>query len=353
MAEAPLDRFLDRLAKGKPIPALLLLGADAYLRDLCRTKLIEAYVPEHGREWGLSRFSAADDSLQRALGRAQMLPMLVPQQVVFIAEVDALEKLGDDARDEAVQQLKDYLDDPAPFSIVVFEAGELDGRMSIAKTLMDKCLVVKLELDASGADRVPVAAEMAQQMARELKVELDRDAGDELAELLNSELAGIHVELEKLATYVGDRRRITRADVEKLVVSAKKYSVWEFADMLAQGQSQRALEFLDSLLREGEQPPAIVGAMAWMFRKLIEAQDIRGAASGWQVARQLGMRPETAEMALLESRKIPREQLLNGLAALYETDSRLKSGVHDGGRAVMEFLVARLTKRAVAKPARA
>jgi DNA polymerase-3 subunit delta len=336
MAEAPLDRFLDRLAKGKPIPALLLLGADAYLRDLCRTKLIEAYVPEHGREWGLSRFSAADDSLQRALGRAQMLPMLVPQQVVFIAEVDALEKLGDDARDEAVQQLKDYLDDPAPFSIVVFEAGELDGRMSIAKTLMDKCLVVKLELDASGADRVPVAAEMAQQMARELK----------------SELAGIHVELEKLATYVGDRRRITRADVEKLVVSAKKYSVWEFADMLAQGQSQRALEFLDSLLREGEQPPAIVGAMAWMFRKLIEAQDIRGAASGWQVARQLGMRPETAEMALLESRKIPREQLLNGLAALYETDTRLKSGVHDGGRAVMEFLVARLTKRAAAKPAR-
>ena len=42
-----------------------------------------------------------------------------------------------------------------------------------------------------------------------------------------------------LATYVGDRRRITRADVEKLVVSAKKYSVWQFAEMLASKSRSR------------------------------------------------------------------------------------------------------------------
>jgi DNA polymerase-3 subunit delta len=351
MPEASLDRFLERLAKGKPIPALLLLGEDVYLRNLCRTKLIEAFVPANAREWGVSRFSAADDALQRALGQAQMLPMLVPQQIVFVEEVEALEKLGEEARERAVADVKAYMEDPAPFTVVVFEATQLDGRMSVAKTLMDKCLVVKLDLGADEGSRVAVAADMAQQMAKEMKVELDQDAGDELAELLNGELAGIHVELEKLATYVGDRKRIARADVDRLVVSAKKYSVWEFADMLAQGQSRRALEFLDSVLREGEQPPAVIGAMAWMFRKLIEAQEVRGAATGWQVARQLGMRPESAEMALRESRRIPKQQLLDGLEALYEADSRLKSGVHDGGRAVMELLVARLAKRPVAKQA--
>src|SRR5262249_33929503 len=144
-------------------------------------------------------------------------------------------------------------------------------------------------------------------------------------------------------TYAGERREITRADVEMLVVSTKKYSVWQFAEMLASRQRSRALEFLQSLLREGEQPAGLVGAMAWMYRKLIEAQELPTPLSGWQAARQLGMRPETAELALRQSRKIPRPVLLDGLKALYEADSRLKSGAADN-HAVMEFLVSRLTR---------
>ena len=93
------------------------------------------------------------------------------------------------------------------------------------------------------------------EMAREMGVELDRDAAEELSEILNGELASIRTEIEKLAAYAGERRKITRADVELLVVSAQKYTVWELADMLAARQPARALEFLDSLLREGEPLP--------------------------------------------------------------------------------------------------
>ncbi len=54
------------------------------------------------------------------------------------------------------------------------------------------------------------------------------------------------------------------------------------------------------------------------------------------------MRTDAVEQAIRQSRKIPRAQLLDGLAALGEADSRLKKGKIDQ-RAVMEFLVARLT----------
>jgi DNA polymerase-3 subunit delta len=178
-------------------------------------------------------------------------------------------------------------------------------------------------------------------MARELGVELDREAAAELAEILNGDLAGIRTELEKLSTYVGDRRRITREDIELLVVSARKYSVWELTDMLASRQPSLALEFLDSLLREGEQAPALLGALAWMYRKLLEAQELPPGIYGGQAAGRLHMQSKTAEMAVSQSRKFPRAQLTTGLAALYEADSRLKSG-GTSQRAVMEFLVARL-----------
>ena len=342
MPALSMQKFLERLARGKPVPAILLLGGDVYLRDLCRAHVVEAYVPQDAREWGVSRFSAAEDPLDRVLGQAQTLPMLAPRQVVFVEDAEAIEKLKEEAREAAVARLAAYLDDPAPFTVLVLEATLLDQRMRLAKTLAERALVVRVALSENAEEREGQAALMALAMAREMRVELDREAAAELAEILNADLARIRTELEKLATYAGDRRRITAADVEALVISARKYSVWQLADMLAARQRSRALEFLDSLLREGEQPAGLVGAMAWMYRKLIEAQEVRGNLNGWQAARELGMRPETAELALRQSRAIPRPQLLEGLAALYEADSRLKSGVVDP-RAVMEFLVARLT----------
>jgi len=336
------ERFLERIAKGKHVAGVLLLGSDFYLRELCRAKLVEAYVPEDTRDWGVSRFSAAEDSLDHILSQAQTLPMLAPRQVIFVEEVEALEALGDETRDEIIGRLAAYLDDPAPFTVLVFEAATLDERMKLFKTLAEKTLVVEVELGERAEDRQGAAAHVALEMARGMGVELERTAAEELADILNADLTHIRTELEKLATYVGDRQRITRADVKALVLSAKRYSVWQLADMLAARQRSRALEFLDSLLREGEQPAGLVGAMAWMYRKLIEAQELPAHTSRWQAAGHLGMRPETAEIALRQGRRIPRQQLLDGLIVLYEADSRLKSGAPNP-RAIMEFLVARLT----------
>jgi hypothetical protein len=84
--------------------------------------------------------------------------------------------------------------------------------------------------------------------------------------------------------------------------------------------------------------------MAWMYRKLIEAQEAPAGLNGWQAASRLRMRPEAAEIALRTARKMPREQLLAGLHVLYEADSELKGGVKEReGRSVMEFMLTRLT----------
>jgi hypothetical protein len=48
MARISVHDLLSRLEKGKPVPAILLLGEEPYLRDSCRTLLIEKYVPEGG-----------------------------------------------------------------------------------------------------------------------------------------------------------------------------------------------------------------------------------------------------------------------------------------------------------------
>ena len=55
MARMSQQKFLAQLQSGKLIPAILLLGDEPYLRDACRAELIEKFVPEGSRMWGVSR----------------------------------------------------------------------------------------------------------------------------------------------------------------------------------------------------------------------------------------------------------------------------------------------------------
>ena len=342
MPPSDIEKLLARLAAGKPVAAVLLLGQEAYLRETCRKKLVEAVIPEANRDWAVVRYSLAETDLPAALQQAQTMPMLSPRQVVLVDGLEELEHLDDSARDEAVKQLEAYLDDPAPFTLLLLEAQALDQRMRLAKLLGDKALVVEAALSDDPEVRAEMVADLARKMAAELGVQLEPEAAVDLVDLVNGELARARTELEKLASYVGERRRITPADVDLLVVSEKKYSVWQLADMLASRERRRALEFLSGVLREGEEPAGIVGALVWMYRKLIHAQELPRNISAWDATRELGIRKDTAEMALRQARRIPREQLLGGLRALYEADSRLKSGAADR-RAILEFLVAALT----------
>ncbi len=90
----------------------------------------------------------------------------------------------------------------------------------------------------------------------------------------------------------------------------------------------------------------MLGAITWMYRKLIEASELKGVSNGYQAARTLGMRPEQAELALRSSRKITKARLLPGLVALQRADDRLKRG--EDPRPILEFMITELTGTAAA-----
>jgi DNA polymerase-3 subunit delta len=298
----------------------------------------------------VSRYSAGRGETQAAMDQAQTMAMLSPQQVVFLEDAEAIEKLGEKNREVSVASLEAYLGNPAPFTVLVVEATSLDQRMKLGKLLAEKTLVVECGLGENSGERQAAAVALARAIGKEQGVEFEKGAAEDLAEFVAADLMRLKTEIEKLATYAAERKMIRREDVSALVISEKTMTVWELADMLASRQPKKALEFLDRLLRDGEEPLPMLGAITWMYRKLIEASEVKGVMNGWQAARALGMRPEQAELALQNARKISKPRLLSGLRALQRADDRLKRGGEDA-RAVMEFLVTELTG-AEAKAAR-
>jgi len=336
MADISADKLVARLSTGKPVAAIVLLGTDSYLREMCRNKIIEACVPEAAREWALARISVQDSGWDEVLQRAQTMPMLANRQVIIVEGVESLEKLGEKTRQEIVEALGEYFESPAPFSLLLFEAATMDRRQKYSKLLAEHALFVELTIGGESA------ASLATQMAKDCDAEIERDAAVLLADILNSEPSRMRIEIEKLATYVGKGQGIATSHVEELVVAARKNTVWQLADMLATRRRDSALAFLDNLLREGEEPIGLVGGITWMYRKLIEARDLPSGTSAFQAARALGMNPEAAATAVRQAHRIPKKDLLAGLVALAEADSRLKSS-HPNPRALMEFLIVQLT----------
>jgi DNA polymerase III subunit delta len=341
VARIAIGELTSRLEKGTTIPGILLLGEEAFLRDKCRAALIDYYVEEAARTWAVSRFSADRGESQAALEQAQTLPMLSPRQVVFLEEAEAIESLGEKNRKETVEAMLAYLKDPAPFTVLVIEATKLDMRMQLGKALAEETLVVEVGSGDNPEKKLGNAVVVARTLAKEHGVELEKGAAEDLAEYVSGDLLRLQTEMEKLATFAAERAVIRREDVSTLVISEKTATIWEVAGFLAAQQPKQALEFINRLFREGEAALLMLGGIAWMYRKIIEASEVRGATNGWQAARALGMRPEQAEIALQCSRKISKERLMKGLRALKEADVQLKSGRDE--RIVMEFLVCELS----------
>ena len=188
MPRVSTEQFASKLERGKPVPAILLLGDEPYLRDACRALLIERFVPEAARTWAISRFSADRGETQPAMDQAQTLPMLSPVQIVFLEEAEAIEKLGEKSRDEAVKALETYLDNPAPFTILVVEAAGLDQRMRLAKLLSDKSLVVEVSLSEHAGERIAAATGLAKSLAKEQGIDFEPGAAEDLAVFVSGDL---------------------------------------------------------------------------------------------------------------------------------------------------------------------
>src|SRR5258707_10856078 len=221
MARVSTEEFLERLQMGKRVPGVLLRGDEPYLRDECRKQLIEKYVPEAARTWAISRFSADNGETQAAVDQSQTLPMLSPTQVVFLEDGEAIEKLGEKGRDEAVKTLEAYLENPAPFTVLVIEASGLDQGMRLAEFLQGKGLVVEGGLVENMDERVAAAAVLAKSLAKEQGIDFEKGAAEDLAESVSGDLMRLKTEVDKLATFAAERKSVRRQDVAGLGVSGK------------------------------------------------------------------------------------------------------------------------------------
>ena len=143
---------------------------------------------------------------------------------------------------------------------------------------------VRLKRKAERRGRTIDTLEIGEVVAQELgplKKKLARDAELELKQRLGDDLRLLAAELNKLATFVGDKPQITRADVEAIVAPVREEEFFAVSEAVGEGDLGRVLSLFSDELRRKSNVSSVVlpflGSVASAVRKAL-ADSARYAA---------------------------------------------------------------------------
>ncbi len=321
---ALLRRSLDA---GEPAPVYLIHGNEPLLIDRA-TEMI-GRVAAAADPSGMNRqvFPGEESEARDIALAAAAYPMLGTKRLVILKDA---EKLGDTAPLEA------YVRNPSPTTVLVVVTPKPDFRQKLFQALKEKAVLVECKTPYD--DRI---GEWIEAEVRGVGKSIEAEAAELLRLSVGSSLSELSNELEKLYTYVGDRKEITAGDVAAVVGVSRQYSVFDLQRAFGELNPRAALGVLARMIDAGENMTKCVAQLTKYFEKLWL---LPGAGVGQEeAAALLGVKPYFVREYLSARRKFSAGRLDDCFIALREADLALKSS---GGtpRQVMTLLVHAITR---------
>ena len=357
-AFAQAERFVSELESRRLRAAYVFVGDEAFFRKRFRDAILEHLVPSDLRDFGFFEFDLAENDLAEVLDRARTPSLMAPFQVFFVRGVKNL--FGRGSNEQKLAALEDYCKNPNPDALLVFVADHISipadvRRMEmqdkeryqrIRETMGQYCGIVELARVQEGEAVRWISDYCA---GRGAGVKIEADGARELVDALGSDMMMISNELEKMILYVGEKKRITLADVETMVLAAKQRSLYELTDAISSKQRVRALEVLNAILMSGEGEEAAIGyiyLLAKTFRQMlvILERNVRDQRMLWAALWQ-GFRvpPFAADDIIKQARRYKsRRELTRAIRLVAKADLALRSNPVSK-RMVLERLVMDLT----------
>jgi DNA polymerase-3 subunit delta len=236
--------------------------------------------------------------------------------------------------------------DPTPGVLLVFEAIRFDFEGDDKRKQERVRKFYSAIPDLVELRRYPSheARAEAEALARRAGFRIDPAALDLLVEALGADVARIAVEIEKLSLYAGNRV-VGVDDIAALVPDARSTTIFALVNALGRRDRARALEYLDTLTREGEYLPLALAFLSTQFRMAMVAREA-GLKSSQQVLghfSRLGvpMWGSRAEQVSQTAAKFSQPQLERAMGLIYDADKGLRDARPDD-RIVMEKFILQL-----------
>jgi DNA polymerase-3 subunit delta len=326
-------RFLERTSQARPLPLYVIHGDEDFLRRQVLKSLRTVVVGPDADAMAVSVHAGDKATYAEVHDELETVPFFTPRRLVLVENADPFVTKYRAQLEKAVQNLPDRA------TLV------LDVRTWPANTRLAKLVDASATLVCKAPSQYQIAAWCVSWARSQQGKQLAGPAAELLVELVGPELGLLDQELLKLAVYVGARPSIELDDVDRLVGNSRAENIFKIFDAIGTGRPATALNMLDRLLDQGEEPLRILGAFGSQLRKLAQAGRLsqQGMAMPAALAR-VGVPPFAVKGAEQQLKHLGRRRAACLYEWLLEVDSGLKGGSPLPPRTLLERLVIRLAR---------
>ncbi len=323
-------------------PLYLLYGNENFIINEAKQKLMANVLTEEEMEFNYTSYDLEEIPIDVAIDDAETIPFVGERKLIllhhpiFLTSSKPKEKV-----DHNLKKLAQYIENPAPYSVLVFLGSyeKLDERKKITKLLKKHATVLEArrlkdhELKKWIQDRLHV-----------YDVEMDEEAIEQLIYLIGNNLMNLHAEMEKLSLYVKDTKRITKEEVDSLTARSLEQNVFTLVEKVVQRQIDEALRIYYDLLKQNEEPIKILALLSGQFRLIYQVKELIGRGYGQrQIASMLKVHPYRVKLAARYANSFTEKELSQLMHLLATGDYEMKTGGL-GKTMIIELLLMKLHK---------
>lgn len=240
--------------------AFYLHGEDHFRKEEAVRALIDAHLDPATKDFNYDPIRGSEVDAETLASLIATPPMMAEFRVVVLRGVEGLTQ-SKHSREVLLRAAQS----PPPGLALIMSATVPDG--SKAKVYRDLAKFARsVEFRAiTEADAPGWVVERAKEVHG---VDVDLDAARALAGAIGRNLGVLSQEIDKLADFVGERKHVTRADVDAAGTHLPSQDFWGWFDYVGEGRMEEAVRTLPTLLAQGESGVRIVIQLSTLLLRL-------------------------------------------------------------------------------------
>lgn len=318
------DSFYTSVRHDKIDPLYFLFGEEDLLIEEALDVLVARAVDPSTKSFNFDLMYGSETTWPDLVERASAYPLMADRRVVVVREIDRLIAMR--GKLDANSPFLRYLESPASTTVLVMTAATGDfmtkGKAKAPySTIIERATSVQYkkiydrELPSWTSDRIKSRGK-----------EITPEAVELFVGYAGSSLRVINSEIEKLFTFIEERKKITAEDVRSVVGTSKLYNVFELQKAIGARNLELSVEISERMLRAGEPEQLILTMLSRYFTILWRLVELRSTSKDKnEMARTVGISPFFLDEYLGALSRYPLAHLQNAFEALLHADVTLKT----------------------------
>lgn len=251
-------------------PCYFFFGEEVFLAYEFLSRVRRALISPDDQEYNLEKLSREDHSWADVIDLARTVPFLFSSKRVIVVELTRKKDETLNSTEKSI--LEDYLSSPSNQTVlIIIFSGKVSRKSPIVRffSAFPSSIVRLEELKVlRGRTLLSWIEEKFHSDGKNITFEGQK----RLVEIIGSDLGRLNSEIEKIITYLDDKKLVEVDDVNEVCGWYKSFTEWEMLDSLESNDYQQCIRVLENLFSEGTRPEYILGLFARFFRDIFMAK---------------------------------------------------------------------------------